>query len=401
MFAALTMALLAAGAPALEVRTLDGGMHAGEIKEWSAEELTLARESGPVTLAARQLLEVRPAAATERNHPEAAVWVRLRSGSTIAGTEVTSDGKQAQVTLRSGRVWAVPLKQIASLRLAKHDAEQAAQWERIAEVRAAADLIVIRKGEALDYLEGVIGKITGDHVHFTLDGDTIPVKRTKVDGVFFFHPQPFEAGQTLCVVETAGGVVLEAQSVELSGKDLKIKTAGGIELSFPLAELVRASYANFHYLSDLTPLSASWQPNLPLPVSEAARELFGRPARDRALAGGSLSLGERDEASKPKRYSKGLALRSGAEMVYRPPPGARSFRALVGIDRAARPGGHVELVILGDDNKLLERTITGTDEPLAVDLDIAGIRRLIIRVGYGDDLDIADHLDLCEARITK
>jgi hypothetical protein len=62
----------------------------------------------------------------------------------------------------------------------------------------------------------------------------------------------------------------------------------------------------------------------------------------------------------------------------------------------------VRLVIRADENVVLEQTLTGEDEePLAVDVDLTGARRLSILVDFGDKTDIADHLDLCEARIIK
>ena len=39
--------------------------------------------------------------------------------------------------------------------------------------------------------------------------------------------------------------------------------------------------------------------------------------------------------------------------------------------------------------------------PITINIDITGVRRLSILVDFGQQLDIADHLHLCNARITK
>jgi hypothetical protein len=88
-------------------------------------------------------------------------------------------------------------------------------------------------------------------------------------------------------------------------------------------------------------------------------------------------------------------------LVYRLPAGFQRFKTLVGIDDAVRPRGHVRLVIRADDRVLEELTVTGVDKAIPLDLDISGAGRLAILVDFGDDLDVADHLDLCEARIVK
>jgi hypothetical protein len=59
----------------------------------------------------------------------------------------------------------------------------------------------------------------------------------------------------------------------------------------------------------------------------------------------------------------------------------------------------VRLVIEGDDRVLLDQALGANDAPIPIDLDIAGVARLRILVDYGDELDVADHLNLCEMRL--
>ena len=58
-------------------------------------------------------------------------------------------------------------------------------------------------------------------------------------------------------------------------------------------------------------------------------------------------------------------------------------------------------MIEGDDRVLWEGTVAGTDPAKPLELDIRGVRRLTVRVDFGKDLDVGDHLDLCEARLVK
>ena len=88
-------------------------------------------------------------------------------------------------------------------------------------------------------------------------------------------------------------------------------------------------------------------------------------------------------------------------LVYRLAGDFRQFQALAGIDDRVRPAGNVRLVVSGDGKELFGQTITGSDDPLAVAVDITGVKRLRILVDFGEQVDIADCLDLCDARITK
>ncbi len=74
---------------------------------------------------------------------------------------------------------------------------------------------------------------------------------------------------------------------------------------------------------------------------------------------------------------------------------------MAGIDSRLRGCGHVLLVIRGDDRDLLRQTISGQQPPVPLDVNIEGVRRLEILVDFGETLDVADHLNLCNARIIK
>ena len=102
-----------------------------------------------------------------------------------------------------------------------------------------------------------------------------------------------------------------------------------------------------------------------------------------------------------KAYKKGVSLTSRTELVYKVPARSKRFMALAGIDDNVGNLGSVQLEILGDGRKLYSGKLTGADEPVELDLDLSGVRRLTILVDFGDDLDVADHLNLCDARIVK
>jgi hypothetical protein len=170
----------------------------------------------------------------------------------------------------------------------------------------------------------------------------------------------------------------------------------GLEITCPCEQVVRIDFSQgkIVYLSDLEPESIEWTPYFGSAQQPPALARLFAPRTDRGLEPGPLLLDG-------KRYEKGLALHSRTRLVYRLPGRFRRFKATVGIDDRVRPRGNVRLAIHGDERLLLETTITGTDPPQQLDLDLTGVRRLAILVDYGDDLDLADHLDLCDARVVK
>ncbi len=100
-------------------------------------------------------------------------------------------------------------------------------------------------------------------------------------------------------------------------------------------------------------------------------------------------------------YSKGLALHSRTEIVYRLPDAYSRFKAVAGIDDAVAPKGNVRLSIRGDGKLLFDSPIHGAEPPHDIDLDINGVRRLTILVDFGDTFGAGDHLIMGNARIYK
>jgi len=102
-----------------------------------------------------------------------------------------------------------------------------------------------------------------------------------------------------------------------------------------------------------------------------------------------------------QRFARGLALHSKTRLVYSLAGRHRRFQAWMGIDALVGRRGNVHVVISADGKTLLETDVKGTDKPRLVDLDVTGKRELQILVDFGGDLDIADHLDLADARLIR
>jgi hypothetical protein len=106
-------------------------------------------------------------------------------------------------------------------------------------------------------------------------------------------------------------------------------------------------------------------------------------------------------ASTLQTYNKGLAVRSRTELEYRLPKGMRRFVAVAGIDPETLSQGDVLLQIEADGEPIFERTISGSEPPLEIDVNISGKQKLRIFVDYGGNLDLGDRLHLVEARLVK
>jgi hypothetical protein len=386
------LAVLAA-APAFEARPLDGPAVKGTVAALDEQGVTLDTDHGPVALKLDALQEL----AAETTKPSAEspkVRVYLTDGSVLAAEQYGSEKDRAHVVLWGESAVEAPVGSIRAVQF-QNDRNGADDWEKILDTPASSDLLVVRVGGHLDAHAGVLHDVTEKSADFELDGDVLPVKRTKIYGVIYHHPAEKKLPDPRGFLFDTAGSKWAVRTMRLTGQ-LQWTTPCGLAIGQPLEKIVRLdlSGGKIIYLSDVQPESAVWTPFLggesPLP----ARDRYFAPRRDKNFESEPLQIDG-------KTFRKGLALHSRTELAYRLPDGFHRLRLVAGIDDAVRPQGKIRLVIRGDEKTLWKGTIAGDEPARPLDLDIAGVRRLTILADFGQRLGSGDYLDLGDARITK
>ena len=384
----------AADAPGLEISTLKGDTHKGQLQQLTASVLKLKTPDGQTEVSVRELLEVRFQTAARPDKGELAQVV-LVDGSRIGCAKIAAASEKVMLESPLIGSLTIPQASVASIRFSASDARVRNAWHELCERTLKKDLLVVRKkrdeGDILDHLSGVVGDVNDQTIKFLLGEDEIPVKRGNVFGIVY-RTRESPAGKPACVVRLVGSDVIQANAVASDGKQLRVTLAAGAEVSIPIDKLKSLDFSQGKvlYLSQVEPREVKFTP-----LFDYIPGLFDY-RRDRNLSdGGPLQLGT-------TTYSRGLAIHSKTYLRYRIGKEYRRFQAVMGIDKAvAHKGGDVHVVISGDGKKLLEADVRGVDKPSPVDLDVSGVLNLEILVDFGGDLDIADHLDLADARVIK
>jgi len=394
---AVAILLVALGAgPEVNVETLEGQSHTGALAQLGPEQVTIEGPNGPVALPLDRLRRLTPAGEPEAAEEQPAAWIALADGSSICARQYSTKEGKARVVLFDGRSVEVALERVRHVRLQPADPAARQEWQRILEKQFHSDVLVIRKDETVNYFAGVLHEVGADAVRFEFEGETIPVDRGKVFGMVYHHASEPSLPEPLGRLADVSGSQWAVSAMSLDGQTLQITTPAGVKLQTPFASLVwlDLSAGKIQYLSDLEPVAVEWTPFFGAAGEIPVLDRFFEPRQDANLSGRPLQLAG-------KQYRKGLCLHSRTAMVFRLPGEFRWFEAVAGIDDAVRPQGNVRLVIHGDGRVLWEKQLSGRDEPERIRLEIAGVRRLGILVDFGEDLDVADHLDLCEARVIK
>ncbi len=405
----LVVAALIWSAVEVDVETVSGSKVSGALVDASAERVVVRAADEEKAIAAADVMRVAFTKPREVANAKVAAWIELADGAKLTASVLTRtkdqfawksplDADDAPAVVLDGR----------DVRTIRFQEAGDAVLERFAEIvgrKASGDQIVIRRGEqTIDSLSGIVRDITADAVQFEIDGDVKAVPMKRVFALVFYRPAGRELASAACVVLDAAGMTLPATVLHVTDGKLHVTTPAGLEIVRELDRIARIDYAAAKtlYVGDLKPESVEWSPLVGGEPSEELAQFF-RPRADRALFGGPLLL-PRDDAgrfSPAWPYAKGLAIHSRTKLVYRLPRSFRSFVAVAGIDSRVRPAGNVRLVIDGDGKELYAGTLSGKDAAVSLALDVQGVKRLTILVDFGDDLDVADHLNLGDARLVE
>ncbi len=395
--ALLAVAFDALPAPAVEFEALtaDDRKQVGTIASFDSETLKLQTKDGEVSVPTAELMALTQLKPDKMYDGAPKGWIDLMDGSSIAAFQWTLDGDTAHVTLLDGQTMECPRQALASIRFQPAVDPIAGQWTGLVQKKHNGDIVVVRKEDHLDFLLGIVRGVTADSVAFEMDGEVLPIRRTKLFGIILLRPAGIELPDAIGRLTDAYGSQWSVRSFSLA-KQFEWSTPAAVAMQRSPEAILKIDFTagKVLYLADIEPQSIDWTPFFPMDTELPSRRTFFQPRRNRGFDSDVLTLGGAE-------FGRGLVLHSRTEVVYHLPNEASRLRATAGIDDRVRPQGSVVLVIRGDGKPLYEATLTGTDPPAELDLDVAGIRRLSILCDFGEMMDVGDQLNLCNLRVVK
>lgn len=380
------LALAFADGQSVNLATVSGKQLAGELVSVDATHWTVRSNGQEERLATSEILMAtlpNAGAKTEAQSFE----VMLTDGSRIGMTQATLDGEWLTVESTSLGAQKIARAAVSNVRLSSATGPIEQAWVDLTQRDKKQDMLVIRKGDVLDFVEGVVSKITPADVQVLLDSEPVAVKREKVFGVIYFQRTPLKA-KPVGQVELTNGDKLLMRGLLVKDGSSKITTAAGAEFTLPQSKIARVDFSTgkLTWLGDLKPRDIKHE----FVIMDGLPE-YGV---DRSLLGERLKVGD-------KFFDRGVWIHSRTRLRYRLEGDYSRFQAWMGIQSTHTGKVHVEFIV--DGQKVLEAdAAAGAKAPQRVDLDVKGKFALDIFVDYGDDGDdIGDHLTLGDARLTK
>lgn len=379
------------GVPA-EATRLDGNRQSGELKEITAEALIIEGASGPVTIPATELQEI------QLNQPAgtaAPLLVQTVDESLLAGEKVAISAGKLKLTSSELGELTFSTEQVRSVLLAKLEAAQVGAWNEMLAKSSQSDLLIVRKGDNLDFVGGTIGAVDETSVALIARGREVKVPREKIVGIVF-ATHKLSRGNPICQVTTGNGSSLRVKSVEVKGGQAHLALVSAVPLQVPVEVLRSFDYA----LGRIVPLMKSIsRQTLPAGVSEATVAVRNHAYSSSTLQKVPLKLGG-------KTYADGLLIHPQTKLEFTLNRQYRKLRTVVGIDENASERGRfqpvVQVQILADGKPLWEQEVRWDAEPMVLDLDLADVKTLEIVTSTSDGkVGPLRHVDFADAKLIK
>lgn len=383
-----------------EVFPVSGEALRGDIVELNDREVVVNQNGKKTTRPIKEVLRVEFREPSRLPADKPVALIDLTDGSQLYAGQILLKKKEFEATLLSGGVVKIPTSLVLGVLMNATDETNRREWKtRLFNMRGK-EAVVVKRGETISSLEAVLGDgdESGTSISFavTLEGETRAATRklASLHGLIFKNSLPPTAGPFTCkMLDSAQNFLMVST---LTGKEggVSVTTPAGVKLDLPFERIVRVDYTQgrLEYLSDLTPTKIVTRSNLDDEETPDQWHVYKDSNLDKklmVLAGVT--------------YSKGLALKPYAELIFELKGDYREFEAMAGIDDGISVAGSAILQIEGDGKELASIQLPAPDKSRvkALKISVKDVQRLRIIVRSDGEFDTARHLDLADAKIRK
>jgi hypothetical protein len=326
--------------------------------------------------------------------------IELTDGTELLVKDWKLRKTQVTMTLLSGPTLTVPVSMVANVLNNAEDEKHRADWKSRTFNLRGREAFVMKKEGVISTIEATLGEGDAEGTTITaavtIDGVVETIKRplATVHGLVFKRVRDTKAKvEKGRLFDKKGNIVMVSEVTAKKG-GLTVTTPVGAKLDFPYDQIGKIDYqkGKLDYVSELTPSKMVAKSNLDEGTAPDQWHVY----KDTNLNKGPITLGG-------AVYAKGLAVKPFTELTYDLKGDYREFTALVGLDDNVSAAGKTILVIEGDDKELGTVEISSDDKKRfkPITLNIKDVQRLKITVKADGEFDIARHLDLADAKVSK
>lgn len=255
------------------------------------------------------------------------------------------------------------------------------------------DTVVVTTSDGERGVEGILESIDSDFVHINYKGESRKIGLAKVKAIVMADLGLAKPDGSIARIRLVDHSRLAGIIDGVGDGQLNLTIASGTNVNVPTSNIaeIKIDSDRLLYLSDVDPME----------VQEKAIFAIQRPwKRDRSVENNPLRIrlkGSEDTVS----FAKGLGTQASSRLVFENTNQFDRFVSVVGIDAETGGRGDCQMIVRGDGIELWSKRIRGTDGPHEVNVDITGMKQVVLLVSPGEEFDLGDHADWGDARFLK
>ena len=268
--------------------------------------------------------------------------------------------------------------------------------QAIAKPSADNDRVIVNVEGKSQTVAGIIESVTKEAVRIDYKGKVRSIGIEKVNAIVLAdvgHQAPTGVLASVSIVEGSRFFgAIQSWGDSPNGAVVELLVARGTTLSIPAAQVaeVQVQSDRVLFLSKVEPVA----------VTETTDFVELRSfQRDRSVTGGKLQIRGADD--QPITFSNGIGAQATSELTYTNDKKFSRLLATVGIDLATKGRGDCQVVVKTDGVEVFNQRITGSSDPLELDVDVASANRVSLIVLPGREFDLADHVVWGNAKLIK
>lgn len=255
------------------------------------------------------------------------------------------------------------------------------------------DTVIVGTADGERRVEGILESIDDEFVHINYKGESRKIGIAKVKAVVTADLGLAKPDGSIATVQLIDQSKLVGVIVGIAEGQLTLNVAAGTPVALKTLNVVAIAITSDRllYLSDVEPID----------VTEKSVFAVQRPwKRDRSVEGNALRIRLKG-SEKTVGFNKGLGTQASSRLVFANTNDFDRFGAIAGIDAETGGRGDCQMVVRGDGIELWSRRIRGSSGPQEIDVDITGMKQIVLLVYPGEEFDLGDHADWGDARFLK